>query len=188
MPLPGGPWLEWFAVATALIYVYLATKGSYYCFIFGLISSAIFVWICYKSKLYFDMSINIYYVVISVVGWVKWKSAEVNFTVKRMAAGKLMVLTLLSAILTLLFGYIFTKYSDASLPYIDAFTTVFAVLATWMLVQKFLENWLLWIIVDAVSIGMYYYKEHLPISLLFLIYTLISVYGYFNWRKKKQMT
>ena len=80
-------------------------------------------------------------------------------------------------------GYVFDHYTSASMAYVDSFTTVFAVIATWMMVERYIENWIIWIVADAIAIYLYTVKDHYPIALLFLVYTVIAVFGYYNWRK-----
>jgi len=175
---------EWLGVITALIYVYLASKGSRYCFIFGLLSSLIFVQICFSDRLYFDTSVNAYYVVMSVFGWFSWKSESGEISPRTIKNRTFLLLLLAGVLISIILGYGTHYYSDASLPFIDSFTTVLAVIATWMMVRKIIQSWIVWILVDTVSIFMYLYKEHYPIAALFLVYTVISFYGYYNWQKK----
>ena len=87
------------------------------------------------------------------------------------------------SVLALLLGYFWT-YMNAALPYIDAFTTAFSLIATYMVARKILENWLYWIVIDTVCIFVYWHRELYLFSLLFLIYCLIAVYGYFSWRRQ----
>ena len=173
--------LEWISVVAAIIYVFLAARGNRACFIFGFISSAIFVHICFKDHLYFDAAINIYYVIMSIVGWIQWSASSDHFQVIRIPTKFFILLSLSSIVLSILLGYLVDKYTDATLAYVDAFTTVLAVVATWMMVKKVLQNWLIWIVADAVSIFMYAYKDHFPIALLFIIYTILAFYGWHQW-------
>lgn len=80
-------------------------------------------------------------------------------------------------------GYLASTYSDQQLPYFDAFTTTTAIVATWMMVRKIIQNWLIWIVSNGVAIYLYYAKDHLPMAFLFLVYTVISIYGYLQWRR-----
>ncbi len=175
---------EWLGVISALFYVFLASKGSRICFVFGLISSLIFIEICFSDRLYFDTSINAYYVVMSVFGWFSWKTESGGIIPQTIKTGTFQLLLLTGFLTSVILGYVTYQYSDASLPFVDSFTTVMAVLGTWLMVKKILQNWIVWIVVDAVSIFMYLYKGHYPIALLFLVYTVISFYGYYNWQKK----
>src|SRR5690606_8807012 len=137
--------LEIIAVITALIYVFLAAKEKAICFVFGFISSAIYIYICFVYKLYFDTLISIYYTVMSVVGWFLWKKPKRNEVLETSFIGKrkMLILSLLGFTSVAIFGTLAMKYTDASLPYIDSFTTVFAIIATFMVVKKQIENWIL---------------------------------------------
>jgi nicotinamide mononucleotide transporter len=175
--------IEWTAVITALIYVYLASVANRLCFLFGLISSVLLVYICFTDHLYFDTFINIYYIVMSVVGWYLWQGDQEILNVREMSGKTFLVFCLVGLVVFLGLGYAFDQYTGASMAYIDSFTTVFAVIATWMMVERFLENWIIWIVADAIAIYLYMVKGHYPIALLFLVYTVIAVFGYYNWKR-----
>ncbi|MDB9963800.1 nicotinamide riboside transporter PnuC [Vicingaceae bacterium] len=177
--------LEVIAVATALIYIYLASKGNRWCFLFGLISSSIYVYITLKLNFYFDVGINAYYVIMSFCGWFTWTSQTKYsaLAVERISSKKL-VLTIVGGAITFLTAAVFADFhSSAELVYFDAFTTVFAVIATYMVVKRQIENWLIWIVVDAVAAGMYLYKELYFTAFLFIIYTIVAIFGYSKWKK-----
>jgi len=177
--------LEVLAVLTALAYVVLASKGSKWCFVFGLISSAIYVYLATILKYYFDSFINLYYVVMSVYGWFAWsnKRSGKSLNVNSMSLKKFVIWLLLALAISLMLGFS-ASYTDAALPYWDAITTVYAVLATFLVVKKVIENWLIWIVVDFIAMLMYFEKGLLLTSGLFLVYTIIAINGYVQWRKK----
>lgn len=177
--------LEITAVVSALIYVALATKGNRWCFLFGLISSAIYVYITYQLNFFFDVGINCYYIIMSFYGWFAWSNNSNNakLQVKKTPKRLLPIFALSGISLTLIFAFGAERFSTAELAYLDAFTTVFAIIATYMVIKKYIENWLIWIVVDLVASGMYFYKELYFTSFLFLIYTLIAIFGYFKWKK-----
>ena len=83
----------------------------------------------------------------------------------------------------LLFGYIFDQYSNQANPYLDAFTTIFSLMATFMVAKKVLENWIYWIVIDLLSIQLYAHRDLNLTAVLFALYTVIAVVGYFRWRK-----
>lgn len=177
-------WMESIAVLSALIYVYLASKGKRLCFLFGLISSAIYVYLTIQLKLYFDTFINSYYIYMSFAGWFAWKKQNNGeIYVQKISTKRLRISLLIGFPLTLLLAFWADRYTDASIPYLDAFTTVFSIIATWMVVKKYLENWLFWIVIDSVAAGMYFYKELYLTALLFILYTIIAINGYFKWKK-----
>jgi len=82
-----------------------------------------------------------------------------------------------------LYYFVLANYTDSPLPKADSFTTALSIVATWMLARKMIENWILWVIVDGVSAGLYFYKELYPTAILFVIYTIMAVVGYWQWRK-----
>lgn len=180
--------LEFFAVASAILYVILASKNKVTCFIFGLISSAIYVYLTIELKFYFDVLINAYYVIMSVIGWYMWqgKLNEKDVYIKAMPSKQLNLALIITALISISLAFIASKLSDAALPYIDAITTCFAVLGTWMLVKKYLQNWLVWIMVDLLAASMYLYKGLYLTAGLFVVYTIIACYGYLNWDKQMQ--
>jgi nicotinamide mononucleotide transporter len=177
--------LEVISVATALIYIYLASKGNRWCFLYGLISSAIYVYITFKLNYYFDVAINAYYVIISFYGWFAWSSQTNTSTiVVKQTSPKRLVFTIAGGAITFLTAATMADfYTSAELAYFDAFTTVFAIIATYMVVKCQIENWLIWIVVDAVAAGMYLYKELYFTALLFVIYTVVAIFGYLKWKK-----
>lgn len=169
----------------AVIYVLFASKANRICFVFGFISSMIYIYLTFSLKFYFDTSINIYYLIMSIYGWYAWGSDGDNYSsIMTLSSKKFSTLLFSGLIFSLGVAFTATLFTDASLAYLDAFTTVFSIIATWMVVKKYIENWLIWIIVDLVASGMYFYKEFYLTSLLFILYTLIAIYGFFKWRKK----
>lgn len=178
-------WLEILAVTTALVYVVLASKGNRWCFLFGLISSTIYVYITFQLHFYFDVAINIYYVFMSYFGWVSWSSDRDNSitSITKVNKNWLRLLLISGVIITLILAFGVDRFSGAELPYLDAFTTIFALIATLMVVKKQLENWLIWIVVDTVACGMYFYKELYFTAILFFIYTIIAIVGYYKWKR-----
>ncbi len=175
--------IELVGTITALVYILLATRGFRASFIFGGISSVIFVWIALVTRYYFDAVINVYYILMSVVGWINWKPQndagviQVEFLAQKVFYRWLII----AGLVCILCAFVVDQFSNPALVYLDSFTTVFAFLATWMLVKKYKENWLIWIVVDLVAAGMYYYKEWYFVSALFVLYTFFAIYGYFKW-------
>mgnify|MGYP000503452195 CR=1 FL=1 len=184
------PWLELVAMLFALAYVLLAAIGSIWCWPAAFVSTAIYTYIFYDVLLLMDSALNIYYLVMAMYGFWVWQrdisinneysssslaiiSWRLNFHVKAC-----LILTIISLVL----GYLMANYSPADFPYLDTFTTVFAIFATYLVTQKVLENWLYWLVIDAVSIYLYVSKDLMPTVVLFGIYIIIATWGYFKWR------
>ncbi len=92
----------------------------------------------------------------------------------------------LGAITALAFGvilWVLLRFTDSNVPYGDSFTTALSIAGLWMLAQKYVEQWLVWIVVDAVCAGLYFYKGLYPTAGLYALYTVIAVFGYFEWRR-----
>lgn len=180
--------LESIAVVTAITYVILAAKGNYWCFLFGLISSFIYLYICIEYQLYFDVVLNAFYVIMSIYGWINWRANTLSGELKisRINQKYFWILIAVGLILNISLAEFASRFSEASLPYLDAFTTIFAILGTYLVIRRKIENWLIWIVVDFVATGMYFYKELYLTSILFLSYSVIAIIGYFKWKKQLQ--
>ena len=177
--------LEVAAVITAIFYIILASKGNRWCFLFGLISSSIYIYITFHLNFYFDVVINAYYVIMSFCGWFAWaKQTNVSvIKVEQISSKKLFYIIVLGSVTFIVLAIIADVYSASELAYFDAFTTVFAIIATYMVIKRQIENWLLWIAVDTIAAGMYFYKELYFTALLFVINTIVAVYGYLKWKR-----
>src|SRR4030042_2631678 len=188
--------LEIIATITGLLYIIYSVERNILLWPYGIVSSAIYVYVFFDAGIYADMGLYVYYVFIGIYGWYHWYVArsETNGN-DGLLVGKttveqgiwLFLLTCLFYVITL---YILKKYTNSNIPYWDSFTTAVSITATWMLTQKIKEHWILWIIVDSISIGIYLYKELYPSIILFLVYTILAVTGYIEWNRewKRQLT
>lgn len=133
------------------------------------------------------MSLQFYYLAVSVFGWISWRSGKQQsgkeLPVKRTKKTQAVVMLLITAIVFFLYYFVLTHYTDSPLPMADSFTTALSITATWMLARKLIEHWILWVIVDAVSAGLYLYKGLYPTTILFVIYTIMAMVGWWQWRK-----
>ena len=122
---------------------------------------------------------------MAFLGWYLWKkNAENKEEVKKWNLSNHVINITLSTIATLLLGYLFARYTDQANPYVDAFTTSFSLAATFMVTRKILENWIYWILIDIVSIYLYAERGLQLTAMLFLIFTILAIVGYFSWLKK----
>jgi len=184
------PWLELIAMLLSLAYVILAAKGSLWCWPAAFISTALYTYIFYDVLLLMDSALNAYYLLMAVYGYWQW-SKHTSSTVNKRA--ELTVVSwglswhvkscLALTIVALALGYVMANYTPADFPYLDTFTTVYAVFATYLVTQKVLENWLYWIVIDIVSIYLYIEKGLVPTTVLFIIFVIVACYGYVKWLK-----
>jgi nicotinamide mononucleotide transporter len=173
-------------VIFSILYLFLCIRQNILLWPLGIISALLYMVVFYQTKFYADMGLNGYYVGISIYGWLLWKKGSDNgaskLPVSRLKRTTALVLLVLTAIAFAGIGLILDRYTDSPVPYWDAFTTAVSFTATWMLARKILENWILWIIVDAVSMGLYLYRGLYPTLFLFAIYTTMAVIGYMKWK------
>ena len=184
-------WIELLGSVLSIIYLYLSIKQKASLWIFGFLCSALYVVVFFQSKFYADMSLQFYYLGVSVLGWISWKAGKPEnrkeLPVKRTTPLSGAIILVIALVLYFLYYFILSEYTDSPLPKADAFTTALSIVATWMLARKMIEHWWLWIIVDSVSAGLYFYKALYPTAILFVIYTVMAIIGYRQWKKSLQM-
>lgn len=177
---------ELFAVIFGFIAVYFNTRENVLGWPVGIVGVVLSGIVFYQAKLYSDFSLHIIYVILGFYGWYEWLyggKSKSELKVSTLTRGLLGILILLGAIGTVGIGYFFDIYTDADLAYWDAFTTAYSLVGQYMLARKKIENWILWIIVDAVASGMYVYKGLYLLALLYFLYLGLATYGYLNWKK-----
>jgi nicotinamide mononucleotide transporter len=184
-----GNYVEVLGVLISLVYLYFSVRQIIWLWPFGIISSALFILIFFNSKFYADMGLQVYYLGVSIYGWIYWSRGAVDrnekstLPVSRIKRRLALFLGMAGIVIMLGIVYILKSYTDSDVPWGDGFTTAGSIVATWMLARKMLENWLVWVVVDSVAAGLYFYKGLYPSFLLYLIFTIIAVVGYFHWKK-----
>ncbi|WP_017444629.1 nicotinamide riboside transporter PnuC [Gayadomonas joobiniege] len=179
--------LEITAVIFSLVYVFFAAKGKLACWPAAIVSSSIYCYIFWDVRLLMDSLLQVYYVAIAIYGWINWSSHRNSQD--QLAISSRSLKSHLSACAFLLMtslaiGFILASNTDASYPYLDSVTTLFAFYATFLAATRVLENWLYWLVIDSVSIYLYVNKGLELTALLFLFYSLFAAWGYFNWRNQ----
>jgi len=185
----GDNYFELIAAGLGFIAIFLQIRQNVWYWLVSIIMVSMYTYIYIDAKLYADMSLQVYYLVISIYGWYMWlfgktindhkTSLPVSSTSRRLRA----ILSLLSIGLFFLIAWFLIRFTNSDLPYWDSFTTSLSFVATWMLARKKIENWLIWIVVDAVSVGIYIYKGLYPTAVLFLFLTVLAWVGYRHWQK-----
>ena len=175
-------WIEWCAVATSIAYVVLAALKKNSCWIFAGIASILYIYLCISVSLYLESVLQVFYLIMAIVGWLEWNKSDPNQAdIKTWSIHQHGLNILISGIVAFLLGYVFQKFTDQQSPYVDAFTTVFSLAATFMVTKKVLENWIYWIVIDAVSIYLYHQRGLELTAALFALYTIIAAIGFFMW-------
>lgn len=178
--------IESIAVVTAIVYLLLAAKEDIKCWYAAIISSSLYFYIMLNVGLLMEAFLQIFYIAMAIFGWYQWKKTTINneslnISTWNKATHILAVTTVI--ILSILIGQFLDTNTNAELPFLDAFTTFGAIVTTYMVAMKILENWIYWFVIDSISIYLFITRELYLTSILFLIYLVIIVFGYFRWRK-----
>ncbi|MGL5683511.1 MAG: nicotinamide riboside transporter PnuC [Marinifilaceae bacterium] len=185
-------WIEYIGVVAGLAYLLLEILQRRAMWVVGVITSLLYIYVFYSSKFYADMGLNIYYVIISIYGFIKWRrnrdvAQETFIRYVRLSAPLFMRLCMVITMLYLLMYYILENFTDSPVAMGDAFTTALSIVATWMLAKRIIEHWIFWIIINIVSAYLYYSKGLYPTVFLFVCYTGLAVVGWFNWKRKGEL-
>ncbi|MDB5112770.1 MAG: nicotinamide mononucleotide transporter [Mucilaginibacter sp.] len=183
-------WLEVIGVITGLLCVYLAAKNIIWNWPIAIINVSIYIFIFFNSRLYADMGLQVYFLATNIYGWYFWsKKPATEDKAPVILIKKTEILFAVSAIIvfTFLLGSVL-KYTPASYPYIDSFCTACSLVAQFFLARKVLENWLIWIFVDIIYVGVYLFKGLHLTAAMYAVFVGIAWLGYIDWKRdyKKQ--
>ncbi|WOT03849.1 nicotinamide riboside transporter PnuC [Shewanella youngdeokensis] len=178
------------AVLLALAYLILAMKGSVWCWPAALTSTAIYTVLFWQVSLLMESVLNVYYMGMAVYGYWLWKhggDAQDGTPIVSWRFTTHLKLIAITSLVSLVIGYLMATQTQASFPYLDAATTCFAVITTYLVAKKVIENWIYWFVIDAVSIYLYMSKGLMLTSALFVLYVVMVVFGYFMWRRQMKV-
>jgi nicotinamide mononucleotide transporter len=176
---------EVLAVVLAVAYLVLAIRQNIWCWAAAAVSTVLYLFIMFQSRLYMESLLQLFYLAMAVYGWYSWRRPPDGEGELRVTTWPLRLhLFAIGSVLALVYisGDLLARYSDAALPHLDSFTTWGAVVATFMVARKVLENWLYWFVIDAVSIGLYLSRDLFFTAALFGAYLVMIVIGYRSWR------
>jgi len=184
-------WIEIVGAILSLIYLYLSIKQKLSLWFFGIISSLFYIVIFFQTKFYADMSLQFYYVVISIYGWINWKHGD-DLAGKEMPAAQLtkrllVNLCIATGLIYIIYYFILSRFTDSTIPKADSVVGALSIVGTWMLARKLIENWIVWIVADGLCVGLYFYKGLYPTAILFIIYTFMAAVGYWEWKKSPSL-
>ena len=176
--------LEIVAVLSAILYLILVVKENIWCWFFAFISTAIFIYLFYNVSLLSESILNIYYLFMAVYGWRQWhkKNNQKPSKIQNWPLNRHIKIIGVSIILTPIIGYLMAKLG-ASFPYLDAFVSILAVIATVMVAYKVFENWYYWLLVDTLSIYLFWQKHMYLTALLYVVYIALILLGIKAWKK-----
>jgi len=176
---------ELVAVILALVYLVLALKERIECWYAAFVSTAIYMFLFWDVSLLMESALQVYYLLMAVYGWWQWRhhsNIEEDLTIHTWSIKRHLFIFISLAALVLISGYLLSENTTAALPYLDSFTTWGAVITTYMVTRKVLENWLYWIVIDSVSVYLYLDRAMYLTTILFVLYVIIVVFGFVRWR------
>ena len=184
-------WVEIIGAVFGLLYLYYEYKANLKMWPAGIIMSSFYTFVFIQATFYAFACINIYYILAGIYGWIKWYKPIDNTLEKKNtdiglkhASPRLFIPLLTTFIIVFaIIVYVLQAYTDSHVIYGDSFVTTISIIAMWMLAQKYVEQWLLLIVINIVSIFLYLYQELYPTSIMYLIYSIVSVFGYIKWRR-----
>ena len=176
---------EILAVGLAVLYLVLAIRQNIWCWGAAFVSTLLYLYIMYEARLYMESALQLFYLAMAIYGWQQWRQSGPDgeplkvstwpWRYHLFAAGSIALLVFVS-------GELLSRYTGAALPHADSFTTWGAIIATFMVARKVLENWIYWFVIDAVSIGLYLGRDLYFTAALFAVYLVMIVIGYRSWR------
>lgn len=179
--------LEWCGVITGILCVWLAAKNNILNWPIAIVSVTIYIFIFFESKLYADMGLQVYFLLTNLYGWYYWRQHK-NNPEKQQPIGiitqKEAFLSVTAVIVfTVVLGFLLHKNTDAAFPFTDSFCTACSLVAQFFLARRVLQNWLIWIFVDIIYVGIYFSKELYATGLMYALYIIIATFGYLDWKK-----
>ncbi len=182
--------LETTAAIFGVLSVILARYTHIGVFPTGLVSTLLYIYICFGAGLYADMGVNAWYASMSVYGWWRWLRPVAGQTERPVAFANRRdwgVFGLLSGGSFVAIFYVLARYTDSTVPFADAFTTALAIGGMYLMAEKKVENWIAWVVVDVASIFLYAYKG-LPVSSMqFVVFTGLAFWGWRSWHQKAKL-
>jgi nicotinamide mononucleotide transporter len=178
--------LEWFAAALGVVSVILTIRQNVWCWPIGIAMVTLYVGIFAQARLYADAGLQVIYIGLQIYGWYAWLHGgpkNDRLPVSVATAALLAVLGGAGALGTIALGYALTRWTDQALAYWDSAIAVYSLIAQWMLARKLLQNWLLWIAIDILAVGVYTAKDLHATAALYCVFVGLAVAGFRAWRR-----
>jgi len=178
--------IEWIAAAFGVVSVWLSVRENVWSWPTAIVNTALYVLVFRNAKLYADMGLQVVYIAISLYGWYHWLHGGAGdgvLRVSRIRRRELLYLPVLAVAGTLTIGTLLGRYTDAALPYLDSALTVCSLIAQWLMTRKILENWMLWVALDVVYVGLFIHRALYPTALLYSVFLVLAAMGHVQWTR-----
>ena len=182
-------WLEYIAVLAGIISVWFSKKENIWVYPSGLINTLFYIYLSFKGGLLGEASVNFYYTIMSIYGWIGWAKKDDNKNiVLQISAGNkkewkeqfiffsVFYLFIFSAL-----SYLKNNFAPEAIPWADAFASASAFTAMWLMTKKKIESWYWWIVTNIVSIPLYFVKHYVFTSVYYFILLIMAIFGLMEW-------
>lgn len=183
-------YLEISGAAVGFIYLWLEYRASIWLWPVGIVLPAVYAVVYFDAGIYANLAINIYYLLAAAYGWYYWiyggkrqRGQGEQLMISEMPVRHYLLVTLVFMLLFLAIVWLLKQYTDSTVPWIDGFTTALSIIGMWMLAHKYIEQWWIWVVVDAVSCVLYINKALYFTFALFAVSSVIALFGYFKWKR-----
>ena len=191
-----GP-LEFIGVLTGIASVWYSRKENILVYPIGLVSTVIYIYLSLKGNLLGEASVNFYYTVMSIYGWILWAKKDkqkheallhITYSTRKEWIQQLSFFAIFYVVIFFALTWAKQAFAPEAIPWADAFASASAYTGMWLMTKKKIENWVWWIITDFVSVPLYFIKGYAFTSVQFLIFTLLAIWGLIEWRKKVKLS
>lgn len=188
--------LELIGLVLGLLYLYWEYRADRRVWLVGVVMPLNSLFVYWRAGLYADFGINIYYLLIAIYGYWRWRYGRKNpkgggareLPIRRTPWQAWPLLALAAGGLYVLLVWLLLRFTNSTVPYWDALNTALSIVALWMMTRKWAEQWLVWLVVDAVSTGLYFHKDIPFYGVLYAVYTVVAWFGYREWLRRMRAT
>lgn len=186
----GVNYIELIGVLAGMIGVWLTARQVIWCWPVALINVVIYIYVFFKSHLYADFGLQIFYLFMTLYGWYNWLYGGKGHTtlfISRIKKKLILLIFIIGIPSQLMVGFLLSNYTNADYPYTDSFVSVWGIIGTFLMARKIMEHWMIWIVADLTSIVIFYKKELHATSVLYLIFTILAIYGLIKWNREYKL-
>lgn len=179
--------LQCVGTALGLLYLWLEYKANIWLWVVGAIMPVVHGVLYLQSGIYADAAMQLYYVVAGIYGLAVWKRRprkSDDGKIRHTPKGWVVPLLAVYALLHVAIYFVLVEFTDSRVPVLDSMSTSLCIVAMWMLSRKLVEQWLVWLVVDMISVGLYLYKGIPITSGLYMLYCILAIAGYLRWRRQ----
>lgn len=193
-------YLEFFGTVSGIIAVWLSARTNVWSWPLGIVNVTLSFFLFYQVQLYPDMFLQVFFFITNLIGWWRWLHPQTGEADKKeelrvswMDRKQLVLITGIGILGTIVFGLFASRLHDffpmvftqpSASPFVDSFITVMSIVATYYMIQKKIECWIIWIAIDVVATVLYFVRDIKFYSLLYFVLTVLAAFGFYHWRKE----